>query len=200
MSPAQPSLPPAPKALEWAILLFVPVLAFVVGGVFLPRPVPADVERQQLDRSGLAELVSTTRPTPGTPANVELGGSLRFLGADVPEQVKPGSRATIDFHFEVLKELDRDWQMFVHIDRREGAYRIHGDHYPLDGKYQTSLWQTGEFVRDHFVKLVPFDAPAGTYDIWVGFYIGNDRMPVTGGDKQLHDGENRVRAGVLQVR
>lgn len=200
MSPAEPSLPPAPKAFQWAVLLFVPVLAFVVGAIFLPRPVPAEVERRQLDRSSLGDAVSTTRPTPNTPADVELGRALRFIGADVPEQAKPGSRVTIDFYFEVQKELDRDWQMFVHIDRREGPYRIHGDHFPVEGKYQTSLWQKGEFVKDHFVKLVPFDAPAGTYDIWVGFYIGNDRLPVTGGDKELHDGSNRVRAGVLRVR
>lgn len=200
MSPAQPSLPPAPKALEWAVILLVPVVVFLVGGVFLPRPLPAEVERRALDRSRLGDVVSTTRPSPKTPADAVLGGALRFIGADVPEQASPGSRATIDFHFEVLKELDRDWQMFVHIDRREGPYRIHGDHFPAEGKYQTSLWQQGEFVKDHFVKLVPFDAPKGTYDVWVGFYIGDDRLPFTGGDKALHDGENRVRAGVLQVR
>src|SRR5690606_5417820 len=131
MSPAQPSLPPAPKALEWAVLLFVPALVFVVGAIFLPRPLPAEVERRTMDRSDLAGAVSKTRPTPNTPADVVLGGALRFLGADLPEKASPGSRASIDFHFEVLSEVDRNWQMFVHIDRRDGPYRIHGDHFPV---------------------------------------------------------------------
>lgn len=201
MSPAQQNLPPASKAFQWAVLLFVPVVCFAVGVVFLPRPLAAELERQTMDRSKLDDFVSRKRPSPGSPGKVELGEALRFIGSDVPkDNVSPGSRMTVDFHFEVLRELDRDWQMFVHIDRREGPYRIHGDHFPVDGRYQTSLWQQGEFVKDRFVKLVPFDAPAGTYDVWIGFYIGNDRLPVTGGDKALHDGDNRIRAGVITVR
>ncbi len=200
MSLADPTPAPASRTSEWAALLFVPVVAFLIGGVFLPRPLPAEVERRTMDRSDLDGAVSKTRPTPGTPADVQLDDSLRFLGSDVPAEVSQGSRAAIDFHFEVLKELDRDWQMFVHIDRRDGPYRIHGDHFPVEGRYQTSLWQQGEFVKDHFVKLIPFDAPPGTYDVWIGFYIGDDRLPFSGGDAALHDGDNRIRAGVLKVR
>mgnify|MGYP006180080831 CR=1 FL=1 len=38
MSPAQDKLPPPSKAFQWAALGFVPVLCFIVGVLFLPRP------------------------------------------------------------------------------------------------------------------------------------------------------------------
>jgi hypothetical protein len=202
MSPTpSPGLRPASLGVQWAALLAVPALCFVVGAVFLPRPTGVEQERRTLDRDALGEAVSRQAPTPSAPGNAELGSRLRFVGATLPQEaLKGGARLQVDFFFEVLGELDRDWQMFVHVDRREASYRVHGDHWPVEGRYHTSLWQRGEFVRDRFTKLLPIDAPAGTYDVWVGFYVGDDRMPVTGGDKSLDDGQNRIRAGTVTLR
>lgn len=192
---------PASKGAQWAALLAVPALCFLVGFLFLPRPTGVERERESLDRARLGDAISEERPTPNTLGEAELGERLRFVGAEVPQDsLKGGGRLQIDFFFEVLGEIDRNWQMFVHMDRREGAYRIHGDHWPVGGEYNTALWRRGEFVRDRFSKLLPLDAPAGTYDVWVGFYIGDERMPFTGGDKDLHDGQNRIRAGSITLR
>ena len=38
---------------------------------------------------------------------------------------------------------------------------------------------------------------AGT--IWMGFYIGDERLPITQGDKPNHDGSNRIRVGTITV-
>jgi len=197
---ASSTIPPAGKPLQWAALLAVPLLSWSVGLFFLPHPAGVDLERRSTDRGDLADIVLPSRPSPKTPADVTLDNVVRFLGADIPESASPASRMELKFYFEALGDVDRNWQMFVHIDRREGAYRIHGDHWPTDGKYQTTLWQKGEFVVDNFSKLVPIDAPSGTYDVWLGFYIDDTRMAFTGGDKSLNDGTNRFRAGVLKVK
>jgi hypothetical protein len=195
------SIPPAGKALQWAALLFVPALSFAVGLSFLPTPKGVEAARKSRDNDSLAEYVSKTKPSPNTPTDVVLQDQLRFLGADLPkEPLSKAGRMEIKFYFEVLKELDRNWQMFLHIDRQEKPYRIHGDHWPADGRYQTVLWQKGEFITDTHKQLVPIDAPPGTYDVWFGFYVGDTRMRFSSGDSTRHDGGNRINAGTIRVK
>lgn len=199
-SESPPPVPPAPKWLEWLLVAVVPVLCFVVGGIFLPAPKTAAEARKSVDRSALADVVLKERPRPDVEVDAVLG-DIRVLGADVPDRpLRPGGRLEIDLYFEALAEMDRNWKVFVHIDREGGTYRIHGDHFPVGGGYHTSLWQRGEYVRDRLTNRVPIDAPSGRYDIWVGFYIGDERMPFRSGDKNVHDGQNRIRVGTLTVR
>lgn len=185
--------------LEWSILLVVPALSVIVGATALPAPKPTEESRQQVDRQSLARDVTRTAPTFSEPLGVELGGGrLRVVGADLPRaEVARGKSATIATTFEVLKELDRDWKFFLHVDMRGGRHRVHGDHWPLAGRYPTSSWLPGEFVTDRHELSVPLDTPPGEYEAFLGLYIGDERMPVTGGTR--HDGENRVRLGRFTV-
>jgi hypothetical protein len=201
MAPSEdlPQLTPPSTGFQWAALLAAPLIVFLVGIFFLPSPAGVEEERSS-GAKDLKGIVTKTAPEANEQVDVLLSDRLRFVSSKLPTKpVGNGSRLKIDFHFEVLRELDRNWEMFVHIDRRDGPYRIHGDHFPTDGKYQTSLWQPGEFITDHFSKLVPIDAPPGTYDVWIGFYIGNERMKFASGDKDRHDGGNRIRAGTIKV-
>jgi hypothetical protein len=130
----------------------------------------------------------------------ELGDAVRILGADLPEAaLSRGARLAARFYFEPIGDLDRDWQIFLHIDARGGSYRIHGDHFPVKGKYQTTLWQRGDFIADDWTTQVPRDAPGGVYDVWLGFYIGEERLEWSGGTPSHHDGKNRVRVGTIVV-
>lgn len=187
--------------LPWLFALAVPALCFVVGAVFLPRPTSATEARSRFDRAQLGDAVSRTAPTPQVKLDATLGERIRIVGADLPtEPVKQGRGLGISFYFSPEREMDRDWQIFVHIDREGASYRIHGDHFPAGGAYPTSVWQTGEFIRDRLDKLVPIDAPPGRYDVFIGFYIGDDRLPFSGGNRSLHDGTNRVRVGQIRVQ
>jgi len=47
------------------------------------------------------------------------------------------------------------------------------------------------------VKYIPLDAPVGRYDIWIGFYIGEERLKLTNADKVQSDGSNRVKVVFL---
>lgn len=193
--------PEPSEATQWAALLAAPLLCTVVAAVALPSPRAADDERKSVDRQDLAGIVSTSRPASSHPLHAELGGRLRLVGAELPkEPVHPGSRFEIDTHWEVLKPMDRDWKMFVHIDLQSGRHRVHGDHGPTDDRYPTRLWQPGEFVTDAWKHTLPLDAPPGTYDVFVGFYIDEERMPFSGGDRATHAGENRLKVGSLKVQ
>lgn len=185
-----------PRWLEWTLIAAVPVLCFLVGGIFLPRPKSASDARQGFDRSALSDVLVSGAPTPKNPVSAVLGERIRVLGADGPaEPPKRGRPLGLAFYFEALREMDRNWKVFVHIDREGGSYRIHGDHFPADGRYHTSLWREGEFIRDRLDNLVPIDAPAGRYEVYLGFYIGDERLPFSDGDRAAHDGANRVRVG-----
>ncbi len=191
----------APLNLRVGVLLAVPLLATVVGVIFLPRPVNVQESRKSVDRSALREVVRTAKPTPRDPFELILGDDIKIIGASLPaEPVSPGDTIVISTFIEVLHELDRNWKMFCHIDLRGGRHRVHGDHYPLSGQYPTSAWQKGEFVEDRFEKTVDRGAPAGTYDVFVGFYIGDERMPFTSGDNKHHSGDNRVRLGSITIQ
>lgn len=185
---------------EWAVLAVVPLLSLVVGAASLPSPKPTEESRKQVDRASLARDVSRTKPSVAETIGVELGGGrLRVIGANLPEgEVARGKSVTIATTFEVLKEVDRDWKFFLHVDLRGGRHRVHGDHWPLAGRYPTSSWLPGEFVTDRHELSVPLDAPPGEYEAFLGLYIGDERMPVTAGTR--HDGENRVRLGRFSVR
>ena len=198
---SSPVPPTAPKWLPLLLLAAVPVVCFVVGGIFLPAPKSAAEARANVDRSRLQGIVLSERPTPKNPVDAVLGDRIRVLGADLPDTpLSRGRGLGIHFYFEALREMDRDWTVFVHIDREGGTYRIHGDHSPADGVYHTSLWQPGEHVKDPLDKLVPIDAPPGRYDVWLGFYIGDERLPFSKGDGSIHDGTNRVRVGQIVIQ
>ena len=66
------------------------------------------------------------------------------------------------FYFTPTAELDRDWMIFLHIDLRGGSYRIHGDHFPVDGKYNTTLWQVGDYVADDWTSADLAIVPSST--------------------------------------
>ena len=171
------------------------------GWANVPRPISADQERVNFERKDVKKALLKEVPKPNTaPKNIELGEQIRFLGANLPEKaVKPGQQVPLEFFFEVIKSLDRSWRIFLHIDPTSQGRRIHGDHFPVAGKYPTTLWQKGEKVADKHQQTIPASAAAGRYTIWMGFYIGDERLPITQGDKPNHDGSNRIRVGTITV-
>lgn len=179
-------------------LLFTPLLAWGVGVVALPQPRGIDAEQAAFDRSGLTDVIRD-QVTPRHPVRATLG-DVDILGADLPDHaLSRGARATFTVYFSPRAPLDRDWQVFVHIDAKDGRSRLNGDHYPAGGRYRTTLWRAGEVIADRFERVITPNLPAGDYDVWVGFYRGDDRLPFRGGDRSVTDGDNRVRVGTIVV-
>ncbi|MFZ9888535.1 MAG: hypothetical protein ACO3JL_13640 [Myxococcota bacterium] len=181
--------------------LALPVAVYLIGFLFLPRPTSTEADRALVDRGVLSDVLFLQRPSFDHELGVTLGKAVRLLGTDTTGgPLARGDTIEVSLFVEVLTELDRDWRMFLHIDAQSGGYRIHGDHLPLGGRYLSSLWRAGEFLNDRYTTSVPLDATPGTYDIWAGFYIGEERMSVSDASSGLHDGENRVRIGTIEIR
>ncbi|HEY1099290.1 MAG TPA: hypothetical protein VGF99_10185 [Myxococcota bacterium] len=185
---------------RWLVVLAPAALSFVVGAIALPRPQGVLAEQAAFDRSTLTG-VTTTPTTPKQPLDVTLARAIQLRGFDGPTAaVSRGGRIDAALHLGVQSVVDGDWQIFVHIDSKDGpAFRINGDHAPLNARYRTGLWQPGEFLVDRFSVVVPVAAPAGVYDVQVGFFRGDKRLPVTGGDRSRADADDRVKVGSIVV-
>jgi len=191
---------PPSRALLAVVLAAVPVAATIVGLAFLPHPRGAGDERREIDRGALGAALRKEAPKPSSPVDAILGGRVRIHGADLPtEPVSRGTTLKATLYLECLAELDRDWQIFVHIDGKGFEHRIGADHFPVGGKFQATMWKRGDVIADEWTKAIASNAPAGSYDVWIGLYLGNDRLPFSSGDPSLHDGVNRVRIGTIQV-
>lgn len=196
---------------RWLVVIAVPVAAYAMGVIALPRPLGLQAEQRLFDRSGLGADVTTTPTTPTSRVDVTLGKVIALRGADVSDRaLSRGARLAVALHFAVaddVGQVEGDWQVFLHIDAQlagasgsaGGGFRIHGDHWPLRGQYKTGMWRPGEFIVDRWEGTVPMDAPSGVYDVWAGLYRGDDRMPVTAGDRKATDGENRVKVGSIVI-
>lgn len=201
-SPDRPSTSAAQKGHSrvplYVVLALFPVVCTVVGAVALPRPVTTDVARKKVDRSSLKDVVQKTPFNIPTPLDIEFE-RIRLEGVSLPEApVKQGQSLPLTFFFEATREMNRNWQLFLHIDRKGQSHRIHGDHFPARGRYPTTLWQRGEHVKDEWVGKVG-NAPPGQYEVWLGFYIGDERMKYRSGKTRGGGKDNRVLAGTFEI-
>jgi hypothetical protein len=133
------------------------------------------------------------------PEPARFDDAIEYLGYNLDSggmsYVPVGGSFKITYHFRVLREIMSSHQIFVHVDGQ--CPRINGDHEPAGGRYPVRYWLPGDFIHDEQRLTIPGYCRAGTYYVYIGFFQGDDRMRVTGGD---HDRENRVVAARIVVR
>jgi hypothetical protein len=122
-----------------------------------------------------------------------VGWSLAADGMTDWSQFGPGDTLRLDVVWQAQRQLEVDYAAFAHLVDGEGRAWAGDDHQPHGGLYPTSAWGTGEMVRDTFALTVPGDAPAGLYDVLVGWYdpTTQTRLPLAGGTSE--------RVGVVPV-
>ncbi|MDH5672403.1 MAG: glycosyltransferase family 39 protein [Myxococcales bacterium] len=151
------------------------------------------------NQSFLVRHVHRTAPKIQHPVKADLEDKIRFLGYDLKlphgDHVGAGERFEVTWYFEALQRVTGNWKIFVHID--SAGQRIHGDHFPVDGKYPVALWEKGDIIADSQQLDVPGNYRSGEFTIFLGFYSGENRLKVAEGPK---DDANRIRAGVLRIR
>ena len=150
------------------------------------------------DQSFLSQFVKRDVPKISHPLEANFEDKVMFLGYDLKlphgDHVGAGEHFDVTWYFKTLRPVG-NFRVFVHIDAAD--LRIHGDHDPIDGKYPTRLWNTGDVIVDTQRLDVPSSYSSGTYTIYLGFYSGDTRLTVKQGP---HDDANRVIAGVLRIR
>jgi hypothetical protein len=152
--------------------------------------------RCKQDLNPLRRYVLSKPPKIGKPLAANFENKVQLLGYDVADVVTRGGKFTITLYFHVLTPMPAGWKLFIHFD--QPANRFHGDHEPLDGKLPTQFWLPGDYIIDpHDVEIPLITTPSGEYQIFVGFWEGDNRLKVVEGP---NDGVNRVPIGNLRVR
>ena len=133
---------------------------------------------------------------PDKQINASFEGKVDLVGYDLPQELERGKPFKFTAYYKVNQPVGGAYKIFLHFDGP--GTRFNGDHVPLDGKFATNYWVPGHYIVDEFM-ITPDRAtqPSGTYTVYMGFWLGDQRLKVTAGTQ---DGENRVRVGVVRVK
>jgi hypothetical protein len=165
------------------------------GMLGVNEPIANREDQNKLVRAVFKELPEQIQH----PVTVNFDDHVELLGYSLEDvrddNVGAGESFTLKWYFRCTKKLSTTYRVFVHIDG-EGD-RIHGDHDPVDGGYAVTLWEPGDIIVDAQKIEVAASTHAGEYSILMGFYSGDNRLPIRQGPNA---GEDRARVGVLRIR
>ena len=101
-------------------------------------------------------------------------GDLKLLGYNLyklgyahrkDEPFHPRDILHLDLYWQAINTPDTDWQLGLQLVDKGGQSWAIEEEQPIGGSYGTSLWQTGEVVRDQHDLLIPAHVPAGRYHV-----------------------------------
>ncbi len=147
------------------------------------------------------------RPPAGPPQEFKSGANFGDNVELVSTIVAPGSAfvgdtVRVGLNFKVLKQMDVDYMIFVHVEDVDGRVdRLNVDHAPMRGARPTSKWNAGEMVRDEFEIPIPPQMNVRGLNILMGFWDPKTdaRLPLVNKDVIPNDGNNRIMAARFQV-
>jgi 4-amino-4-deoxy-L-arabinose transferase-like glycosyltransferase len=157
------------------------------------------------DKNPLREMIAHKEPTGikhRPKARVVFDNKIELVGWDMPARVERGDEFEIVTYWKVLGSVGGAWTMIQHFD---GPLRLRdGDHKPIKDRCPTSTWQTGDFIIDkHTMKTGGGNFPAGKYDLWIGFFMGQApnfrNMTVSAAPGDMRDTTDRVRVGSIML-
>jgi hypothetical protein len=135
---------------------------------------------------------------PAHSLDANFGGLVRLSGYTVePSQPAPGEPLRLTLYWQALAPLPHDYTVFVHLRQPGGGNLAQADHRPLDPLYPTTLWPSGETIRESSQLALPTSLPPGDYELWIGLYRleTGERLPV----QNDTSGENAVKLGTLTI-
>ncbi len=106
------------------------------------------------------------------------------------DQFPPGQTARLTLYWQARAPMAHDYTIFVHL-RSANKTIAQADHRPLGHIYPTSLWPTGETIRETSELRLPDQLPATQLELWLGLYRleTGERLPL----QNDSSGENAFR-------
>ena len=131
---------------------------------------------------------------------INFDSQVLLLDAQIGEQeLRPNETLQVSLKWQGLRQWNADYTAFVHLIGPDG--KLHGqvDQWPLDGTLATRDWLSGRVVDDPYRVTLMGDAPPGTYQVEVGWYLLATlrRLPVVDADGRPVD--DRVIIGTVTV-
>ncbi|HOT93168.1 MAG TPA: protein kinase [Anaerolineae bacterium] len=124
------------------------------------------------------------------PMQVNLNNQVILQDARVSQRsYRPGDTIAVTLRWEVLQPFNKSYKVFIHVLTRDFSTLLtQRDIEPLNGLRPTTTWTAGEIINDPHQVPIPQNAPAGIYQIRVGLYDAEGRLPVVdAGQTQVVD-------------
>lgn len=116
----------------------------------------------------------------------DLDGQVALIGYDAPERVRVGDSLPVNLYWQALRQLDTNYQSFVHLENSAGQLVAQSD--ALNpGAFPTENWPGDKYVRDEHELELPGDLAPGEYRLLVGLWL-----PAEGGRLQVVDANGRA--------
>ena len=100
----------------------------------------------------------STRLVPGEwPIHATFGDLAELVGVQVtPKNAAPGDEITVTLRWRVLRQTDNNYVVGVHLQGLDNSYMGGTAHWPVNGRYATSLWKPGDvFLDSYHFRLSP---------------------------------------------
>jgi hypothetical protein len=113
-----------------------------------------------------------------------LGGQVELLGYDLEEStVRPGQVVSCTLYWRGLREMNRDYTVFTHLDGADGQTWGQWDNEPQRGQAPTTRWVPGQVVADAYQIPLSGETQQGPLTLRVGMYdlLTMTRLPVLDG-------------------
>jgi hypothetical protein len=156
-----------PVRSDWPILLVVGALTLLA---IVTQPLSlfhANSQGRELD-------------VPAVEYYVNFGDQIDLVGFDASRQVAaPGDTIDLMLYWRASRDLDIDYQVFVHILDESGELVAQSDKLN-PGEFPTHRWPLDKYVPDAHSITLPSDLPAGEYQVAVGLWVQSEgwRLPV----------------------
>ncbi len=86
------------------------------------------------------------------------------------EGLTSGGRLAVTLSWQALREMEKDYTVFVQLLDENDSIVGQVDAYPLQGSFPTTQWRAGEVVRDPYHIQLPQPLPPGNYHLYIGLY------------------------------
>ena len=109
----------------------------------------------------------------------DFGGQVALLGYNAPSVARPGDTIEVTLYWKAQRELDINFQVFVHLLGPDGAIIAQSDKLN-PGAFPTRRWPLDQYVRDRHTLALPADAPPGEHPLSVGMWVQTEgwRLPL----------------------
>ncbi len=165
-------------------LVFV-AIALLLAGTFMgcQRVEDSRIELTQSQWQRIQPHLLDDRPEPEYVMDVEFDDDIELIGLDIDGNLLPGELVELTWYWKAHDDIDRDWQIFIHFDSQQEAFRQNLDHFPLGEEmnniYRTYHWRDGDIIADVQRFRLDENYPAGDALFYVGLFRGNTRADVT---------------------
>lgn len=106
------------------------------------------------------------------------GGPIQLEGVDFGRG-KVGEALHVVLYWQAIAPVNASYTVFVHLRNALGEVITQQDNLPVEGLAPTNTWQSGVLIRDPYRLEIPAAVEAGTYQLHIGLYTADGRLPLT---------------------